>query len=172
MRFRALRLEIREAVATDRPNLRRAIVGLQERERELSATRLPGEAIADAYLDYLTENAVAPGGCFVAEVDGAFAGFAAGWVQEDEAIAETPDSSRYGLVSDIFVLTKFRGKGIAAELLAALEARLKNAGLTRLRVRALAADHEARAIYERAGFAPYEITYDKHLSAAATTKRN
>jgi hypothetical protein len=44
-------LTIRNAAPSDRPHLRMAVVELQEHERNLHATRLPGETIADAYLE-------------------------------------------------------------------------------------------------------------------------
>src|SRR5262245_43125506 len=41
---------VRLATPADLPNLRSAMVELQEHERRLAATRLPGEQIADPYL--------------------------------------------------------------------------------------------------------------------------
>jgi len=41
---------IRDARPTDQAQLRRAVVEIQEYERKLHNTRLPGEQIADAYL--------------------------------------------------------------------------------------------------------------------------
>ena len=69
-----------------------AMVELQEHERLLHATRLPGEAVADAYLAWMLDRAAeASGAAVIAEVDGAFAGFAAGWIEDELNIAETPD---------------------------------------------------------------------------------
>ncbi len=156
------RLTIRPATPSDQPHLRAAIVELQEHERRLSATRLSGEAIADAYLAWMLDRAERAGGAvLVAEVDGAFAGFAAGWVGEDESLTETPDSNRYGLLSDLCVLPAFRGRGAARLLLEAIEAHLARSGVTRIRVGALAANSAARAVYERSGYAPYEVVYEK-----------
>ena len=44
-------LWIRPAMAADRDALRHALVELQAYERQLHATRLPPEQMADAYLD-------------------------------------------------------------------------------------------------------------------------
>jgi ribosomal protein S18 acetylase RimI-like enzyme len=76
-------------------------------------------------------------------------------------IEETPDSNRFGYVSDVCVLSAFRGRRIAAHFLEALEARLSLRGVKRIRLSALAANKAARASYERAGYAPYEIVYEK-----------
>jgi GNAT superfamily N-acetyltransferase len=155
------RLKIRIAIPSDEPMLRRAVVVLQDAEHDLHPTRLPGEAIADAYLAWMMRRAAESGAVVVAEVDGASAGFASGWVEEENAIAETPDSNRYGLVSDVCVLPDFRGRRIAARLIDDLSERLYRAGVSRLRIGALAANIPARMAYERAGFAPYEVIYEK-----------
>ena len=158
---------VRPAFESDRLALRTAIVELQEHERRLSDSRLPGEAMADAYLAWILDRAgTARGAVFVAEVDGAFAGFAAGWVEENASLAETADSSRCGFVSDLCVLPAFRGQGVAQRLLEALEAHLRRAGVTRVRLYVLAANEEARVTYERAAYAPYEVVYEKAVRPA------
>ena len=83
-------LAIRDATPADRAWLRAAVVELQEHERRLHATRLPGEAIADAYLAWMIQQASSHGAVLVALVESSFAGFVAGWVEEDESLAETP----------------------------------------------------------------------------------
>jgi ribosomal protein S18 acetylase RimI-like enzyme len=154
-------LVIRPAAPGDRPQLRGAIVELQEYVRRRHATRLPGEQIADAYLDWMLHQAEAPGAVLVAESNDSFAGFVAGWIAEANNIAETPDSNRYGYVSDICVMPGFRGRGIATQLLDGIEQYLGRAGVTRLRINALAVSTSAQASYEHAGFSPYEILYEK-----------
>jgi GNAT superfamily N-acetyltransferase len=156
---------IRAATHGDRPQLRRAVVELQEYERRLHATRLPGEQMADAYLDWMQSAADASGAVLVAEIDGAFAGFAAGWIEHVGAIAETSDSTRFGLISDVCVMPEFRGGGLAARLIDEMGRCLGRAGVTRLRVNALAANASARRSYEHAGFTEYEVSYEKSIGA-------
>jgi ribosomal protein S18 acetylase RimI-like enzyme len=157
------KLVIRPAFASDHPHLRRAIIELQEYERRLHATRRPGEAVADAYLTWMLQRTEIDGVVLVAEVAGVFAGFVAGWVEHEDNIAETPDSNRFAYVSDLCVLPAHRGVGIAGCLLDAITDHLKQAGITRVRITTLAANRSARASYERAGFQPYEITYEKEI---------
>src|SRR5260370_37102480 len=97
----------------------------------------------------------------IAEYLGRFLGFVAGWIEERTNIAETPASNRFGYISDICVIPSFRGLRIAERLLQAIELRLKRTGIDHLRLHVLAANRSARTSYERAGFAPYEITYEK-----------
>jgi ribosomal protein S18 acetylase RimI-like enzyme len=141
------------------------VVELHENERRLRAGRLPGEETADANLDWMLAEAAENGAALIAEVDGAFAGFAAGWIAEERNIEETPDSNRFGLVSDVCVLPRFRGRRIAALLLDEFEGRLAHHGVRWIRLGALAANAAARAAYERSGYAAYEIVYEKVVPA-------
>jgi GNAT superfamily N-acetyltransferase len=159
-------LVIRHATPSDRPQLRRAIVELQDYERLRHPTRLPGDQIADAYLDWMQRQAESQGAVLVAEHDGRFAGFVAGLVVETTNIAETPDSNRFGLISDICVMPVFRGQRIATLLLDAMGQYLGRAGVTRLRITGLAMNTSAQASYQHAGFVPHEVLYEKLMGAA------
>jgi phosphinothricin acetyltransferase len=121
--------------------------------------------MADAYLEWMLKKAAVQGAVLVAEIDGAFAGFVAGWVEDEEHIAETPDSRRFGLVSDICVLPAYRGRRLASRLLVAIERHLAGEGITRVRLGVLAANVAARASYERSGFTTYEIIYEKTIAS-------
>jgi ribosomal protein S18 acetylase RimI-like enzyme len=149
---------IRPATSTDRTHLRRAIVELQDYERRLHASRLPGEQVADAYLDWLLRQSST---VLMAESDGDFAGFVAGRIETTENLGETVDSNRFGLISDVCVMPEFRGQRMARQLLDAIDSDLRRAGVTRVRINALAANTAARASYVSAGFFPYEIMHEK-----------
>jgi GNAT superfamily N-acetyltransferase len=156
-------LIIRLGAATDRPRLRQAIIEMQNYERMQHSTRLPGEQVADAYLDWMLRRAANNGAVLVAESNYIFVGFVAGWIEESGNIGETLDSNRVGYISDICVMPDFRGRGIATQLLKGIERHLADFGITRLRINSLAANKSARASYERAGFAPYEMVYEKTI---------
>ena len=111
-----LNLRVRLALPSERLALRVAIVELHEEERRLHDSRLPGEQTADAYLEWMLAEVARAGAVFVAEASGVFAGFAAGWIVEENFIEETPDSNRFGYISDVCVLRAFRGRRIAARL--------------------------------------------------------
>ncbi len=155
---------IRPVTTADRPQLRRAIVELQEHERRQHATRLPGEEIADVYLDWMLKQAETGGAVLVAQSEGSFVGFVAGWIGQTDAIGETADSKRFGYISDICVMPAYRGKRIAAQLLDEIEQYLRHGGIARLRINSLAVNSSARASYERAGFVPYEILHEKVIA--------
>jgi ribosomal protein S18 acetylase RimI-like enzyme len=156
-------LIIRPATPTDRLELRWAVVELQNYERMRHATRRPGEEIADACLDWMQRQAEASGAVLVAEIGREFVGFVAGWIDEATNIAETPDSNRFGYISGICVMPGVRGQRIAERLLDGIEQYLRPAGITRLRISSLAVNTSARTSYERAGFLPYEVLYEKAI---------
>jgi len=156
-------LTIRAATQADRPRLRQAVIELQEYERRRNMTRLPGEQIAGAYLAWMWQRADAAGALLVAEINGRFAGFVAGWVEDAAYVAETADSSRFGLISDIFVVPEYRGHRIAARLIEAIERDLATRCVTRLRITALASNGSARRSYEHAGLAPYDVLHEKMI---------
>jgi ribosomal protein S18 acetylase RimI-like enzyme len=154
-------LSVRLAQASDKAALRAAVVELHEVERGLHDSRLPGEQTADAYLEWMLAETTRGGAVFVAEASGVFAGFAAGWILQENLIEETPDSNRFGYISDLCVLPAFRGRRIAARLLEALEVRLSLSGVARIRLSSLVANRAARAAYERSGYTAFEIVYEK-----------
>ena len=105
------------------------------------------------------------GGLVLVTEDGdEFVGFAAGWIEHEENVAETSDSNRFGFISDICILSKYRGKRIANQLLEAIIAHFDSAGIRRVRVGVLAANRSGRLAYERAGFQPYEMIYEKTIA--------
>ena len=117
-------LTVRLARPSDKSDLRAAVVELHEEERRLYDLRLPGEETAEAYLVWMLAEASRDGAVFIAEAGGVFAGLAAGWIVQENVVEETPDSNRFGYISDVCVLPAFRGRRIAGRLLDALETRL------------------------------------------------
>ena len=155
---------VRRAGPSDRPNLVKAVAELQNYERELHEARLPGEQTADAYTRWMLSSAEDGGLVLVAEDGGEFVGFAAGWIEQQENVAETSDSNRFGFISDICILSKYRGKRIANQLLEAIIEHFDSAGIARVRLGVLAANRSARLAYERAGFQPYEMIYERTIT--------
>jgi ribosomal protein S18 acetylase RimI-like enzyme len=115
------------------------------------------------YLEWVRQQASEGGIVLVAEIDGTFVGFVAGWIEQEHNIAETPDSNRFGYISDVCVLPAYRGRRIAPRLLNALERHFAYAGVTRVRINTLAVNGSARASYEYAGFVAYEVVYEKFI---------
>jgi ribosomal protein S18 acetylase RimI-like enzyme len=154
---------IRPYGEADRPAVIAAEIALQEHERDLHDTRLPGAGNTEAYFEKLLgELAANSGAIFVAEAAGIFAGLVAGFIESYDFDLETPDSCVYGYCSDIYVAPEFRGTGLARMLLDVLERHLATqAPIARFRINVLAVNRIACRAYERAGFVPYEIMYER-----------
>jgi ribosomal protein S18 acetylase RimI-like enzyme len=156
---------IRPYRESDRAAVIAAEIDLQEYERTLHDTRLPGAAaVMEAYLDRLQLAVAAQSGAIlVAEDAGRFLGLVACVVEQDDEVQETADSNVHGYITDIYVIPERRGSGLAQALLQAAEAHLAPTGASRVRINVLAANAMARRAYEKYGFAPYEVMYEKRL---------
>lgn len=151
---------IRPADAEDRGTLINFIRQLQDAECEVHPSRLPGAAIAEAYYEKL----IAQGGVIlIACSAGNPIGFVAGWLEEDDDTLQKMEWRRHGLISDLFVVTAHRGKGVAQQLLQAMSDGLHERGAKRLRICAVAPNKAAIAAYLRFGFEPFEVLFDKAL---------
>jgi GNAT superfamily N-acetyltransferase len=160
---------IRAYADADRPAVLEALIALQEHERALHDTRVPGESSSKVYLEELLQKLAAQSGAmFIAESEGQFVGLVAGLIVDEPWPMETRDSTRYGYVTDIFLTPEARGAGLARVLLDAIADHLHRADptLTRLRINALAVNRIARRAYEKAGFTPYEVMYERRLGPA------
>src|ERR1700741_532701 len=79
-----------------------AEIDLQEYERTLHDTRLPGAAVMAAYLDRLQQEVAAQSGTIlIAEEGGRLLGLVACVVVRDDLVQETPDSNVHGYITDI-----------------------------------------------------------------------
>lgn len=157
-------VEIRPFEPRDRAAVLQALTELQNYEVALHDSRLPGETTMEHYLvELLCDLRDGSGAIFIAEAAGVFVGCVACLVVEEQSVQETPDSNRHGYVSDIFVDPRYRGQGVAQRLLAVAERHLAATGVTRLRINVLANNTRARRAYERYGFAPYEVMFEKRI---------
>lgn len=162
---------IRPYRASDQDWLLQSEIALQAHELAIHDPRLPQTRVEPLphthdYLKFLWESlGENQGVLLVGEIDGVARGLVAGHVVHAPWPMETWDSSHYGYVSDIYVEPMARGSGLAQALIDALAAHLREVDpkLTRLRINVLAANEIARGAYEKAGFVPYEVMYERPL---------
>jgi GNAT superfamily N-acetyltransferase len=161
---------IRPYVESDQAWVLQCEVDLQEHERALHDARLTGLPHSRDYLEMLWRDlAEGRGAMLIGEGgDGKRHGFVAGHIVDEPWPTETRDSTRYGYVSDVFVCPDARGNGLAQALFDAIAAHFLRVDpdLSRLRVNVLAVNAMARRAYEKAGFAPYEVMYERPLRRA------
>jgi len=160
----ALSIVLRDATPEDRQFLLDAIAALNDHERALHDTRLPGAEIAEVYFNKIHGKIATNHGCIVVAFDGdRRVGYMACRIEDDDAVAETADSNLFGYISDVFVVADMRGRDIAAILVAEAERRVRPHGVSRLRLGSLANNAQAIRAYRKAGFADYEVVLEKRL---------
>jgi ribosomal protein S18 acetylase RimI-like enzyme len=82
------------------------------------------------------------------------------------AVAEK-SGTRVGYLSSLYVRPAARGKGIAKELVSAIVERLAAQGVEVLELDVLASNSEARAVYDRWGFTPVQLSLGAPVAALA-----
>ena len=149
----------------DRDAVIAGYVDLQEVERAFTDTRHPGLEIAAAYIDALLETIDAQSGrMFVASDGEKMAGFVACWVEREENVAETDDSTTYGYIPDAYVSPEYRGTGLFQTLNAKAEEYLTSRSeVKRIRINVLAKNTRALNAYRKAGYEDYEIMLEKRV---------
>ena len=151
---------------SDHDSIIAGISDLQEVERSMSDTRLPGSEVAEKYFDYLQkELAEKHGAIFVARIEGSIIGFIACMVEHDDTPAETPESTTYGYISDAYVAPEYRGKGVFGELNQKAEEYLSRFPEVKLiRISVLANNENAIKAYERSGYKTEDVRLSKRVS--------
>ena len=147
----------------DAPGLRACFVELQEYERALDPALLPAEQIALPYLERMFGRCRSwRGKVFVADVDGALAGFVCVWAKvPQEELDQDPRDQAY--VADLVVVASQRGRGIGRELLRRAEEYARAEGAPVLGIGVLARNTEALELYRELGFSDYMLQMKKGL---------
>lgn len=77
----------------------------------------------------------------------------------------TKTSERAGMLDILYVRPRARGKGVAHELVREVAEQLRAQGVGTLELEVPATNNDARAVYERWGFAPVELTLAAPIDA-------
>jgi GNAT superfamily N-acetyltransferase len=137
---------IRDYRDEDAGAVRDCVVALQDFERAIDPRLRPGAAMADGYCERMRARCrTSDGRLFVAELNGAVAGFVAVVAREPfTELDELPGTCAW--VTDLIVLAPYRGRGIGGQLLARAETFARDAGAGELRIGVLAANTAARSL--------------------------
>lgn len=158
---------IRIAKPEDRSVLVALMAALQDAEGELCSNRALGSEIGDAHLAYLEETVREQNGeIYVAESEDGILGFVTCFVEQfDEGDLHVVESERqYGYVSDLYVSPGMRKHGVGAELMQAAERHFLRLNLNVVRVGLLCSNEAAAKFYQKAGYQPYEVLYEKRFN--------
>jgi ribosomal protein S18 acetylase RimI-like enzyme len=146
---------IREYRPADVSAVRQCVVELQDFERALDSRLRPGETMADAYCERIHARcAESDGRVFVAEQDESVVGFVAVFSRESFTELDEPPGT-YAFISDLVVLSPYRGRGIGRQLLQRAEAFAREADARELRIGVLAENLKARRMYLASEFVPH-----------------
>lgn len=149
-----------------KPDIIRALMELQIHEHNLSDTRKAAStSLCEKYLLELIEKINSnQGKIFCLLQDEVFTGFISYYIEQETIIFEEDNSNIYAFISDICVLKKFQNNGIAGNLLNKVYEDLKSKQFKgRVRINTLANNIAAIKTYEKYGFKPYEVIYEKEI---------
>lgn len=146
----------------DEPAILSFIWGLQKFENAFEPNRrLDPEFVAQHWAD-VRRQAAERGALFIAEANGR----AVGWafvVEEAGDLFVRESERRYGFVAELFVEEAARGAGHGRALIAACEDWSRKRDMTVLIIGVLTGNSKAAAVYQRDGFAPYNLFMRKYL---------
>jgi ribosomal protein S18 acetylase RimI-like enzyme len=156
---------IRPGDDADWPALGRALADLQDFERDIVGYPLrPGREIWQNYLADLRARLSDDHSIFVvAEADKNIVGVLAGYVHQagDQLVDPAFDRSAY--ISDLFVQSAWRRRGVGTALMRAFEQTMRGNGLQWLSVCVKSRNTMAREAYRSYGFEDYETILTKRL---------
>lgn len=148
-------LAIRTAGPADRETCIGLIDALNAYEATLVDDRLTTRAAAEAAYAAAVDRVVrTKGRILLAEEDGIVVGLLV-FVFDEEHPYVRENVRRYGQIADLIVVEDARGRGVGRALIAAAEDLVREAGLERLAIGALAANEGALAAYRKSGFDDY-----------------
>jgi GNAT superfamily N-acetyltransferase len=146
----------------DEPAILSFIWGLQKFENAFEPNRRLDLAFATEHWADVRGQAAARGAIFIAENDG----HAVGWalvLEESGDLFVAEKERRHGFVAELFVEDSARGRGHGRALIAACEDWTRARSMAVLIIGALSGNDKAAAMYQRGGFAPYNLFLRKYL---------
>ena len=144
-------------------HLRECLIELQDFEVELDPRMPSGSDIVDEYVPHMLEQCdKCKGKILVGEIESEVAGYVT--ILTKVVSEELEDGHlEYGLVSDLAVKKKYRGRGLGRKLLDAAETYARASGVNWLRIGVLAPNQQARSLYLSMGFSDHYIELEKKL---------
>jgi GNAT superfamily N-acetyltransferase len=146
----------------DEPAILSFIWGLQRFENGFEPNRRLDPGFAAEHWADVQAQVQTRGALFIAEADGRPVGWA--FVVEEAGDLFVKESERrHGFIAELFVEDAARGQGHGRALIAACEDWARGRGMAVLIIGVLTGNGKAAAVYQRDGFAPYNLFMRKYL---------
>ncbi len=151
---------------SDLAGVRACLIELQDFERNLDPRMPAGEQIADEYIaEMLARCDRCDGQIFVVSNGEEICGYLT--VLARVRTGDVEDGNlEHGLVDDLIVREKYRGRGLGRRMLEAAESYALARKVRWLRTCVLASNERARRLYENAGFSELYVDIEKDLQMA------
>jgi GNAT superfamily N-acetyltransferase len=146
----------------DEPAILSFIWGLQKFENAFEPNRRLDPGFAAEHWADVQAQVQSRGALFVAENESGPVGWAF-IVEEPGDLFVRENERRYGFVAELFVMDAARGQGHGRALIAACEEWTRARGMAVLMIGVLTGNGKAAAVYQRDGFAPYNLFMRKYL---------
>ncbi|HEX4301972.1 MAG TPA: GNAT family N-acetyltransferase [Rhizomicrobium sp.] len=160
----ASRIRIAE-LPRDRPAMLGFVDALQAFEHGFESNRRRDATVAEDYLQPLLQKLEEKDGEIFVAVDVHDAPIGWGVVQADkDDIYVIEAERRIAYIAELYLVEAARGTGVGRALIAACEDWARARGIGVLHIGVLPGNVRARAVYERAGFAPYALRLRKRLA--------
>ena len=162
---------IRPLRVGDEQGCRACVVELQDAGREIDPRLLPGEVMADEYLEEMHRRCREYAGTiFVAESGGAIVGLVMVLAHVPYDSVDEPPGDR-AILAELIVRNGYRRRGIGAALLRVADRYAREAGASEIHIAVLSRNYPARELYLREGFTPHFDTLTKRLIDTAVETR-
>ena len=147
------RVTVRKAIEEDVPALVELWIEMMDLHRELdlffSRTATGHERWAELVTGHMSKEKSC---VFVAECRGRVAGYCAAFIEENPAVIETV---QYGSFQELSVSSKYRRRGVGAELVKAMLQWFRERKIERVEVRVAVHNELSTAFWRKMGFRPY-----------------
>lgn len=155
-------LEIKEYSSEDIDNsLKKLWIKLAQEMYELEHFTLPSESNANLWLDYLRSEIIERRGFLLGAFDETkLVGFAAASYARRFPMQV---SERMGTINDLFVLPKYRRKGIGSKLVVDC-LKMESGDVDSVRINLVSGNESALALYQKVGFEVYRLSVKRSLA--------
>lgn len=164
-------IEFRHFEERDKGVIKQFIESLQEYERAIIPELKAGSEIAHDYtLGLIDSVARKDGVLMLALFDEEPIGFACAWKETDDDFLLQDNEREHAYISDLFIDEKYRRKGFAGLLIAAIEAEMRQRNCKRIRICCKTTNHAALNCYLSSGFSAYETILSKPLNYGSNSE--